>query len=269
MNTPESLREFTSELIRRGLPVEYSRRAAEELGDHLRDLTEEFQSAGMEETVAHTAAVERLGDRQSLVKKTVREFQRRHWCGRWPVVTFLFGPLVLLVATWIVTGVGLMLLGKTLDAVGIESQPNDGIHSTAERIAMSCFTGWFVFVLPTVVLLLQSRWASQAGLNWRWVALAAIVLAVNVGSMQCGNVCQLSGSNVSNLATDQPLPPNTFVMSVPLWIYFSGFQGTLSWYANSPQQLCQSFLPLAVAGLMIWRTRRRAYGWEENFAFAC
>jgi hypothetical protein len=269
MNNPESLREFTNELVRRGLPIEYSRRAAEEFADHHRDLIEELQAAGMDETAAVATATERLGDTKALVKKTVREFQRRHWCGRWPVVTFLFGPLVLLITTWILTGVGLMLLGKTLDAIGMKSQRHDGVHSTADRIAMSCLTGWFVFVLPTLVLLLLSRWVSRAGLNWRWVAFAAIVLAVNVGSMQCGNVYQLSGSNVSNLATGQSLPPDTFVMSVPLWIYFSGFQSTLSWYANNPQQLCQSFLPLAVAGLMIWRIRHGVYDCGEDLASTC
>ena len=30
------------------------------------------------------------------MKKTVREYQRRYWCGRWPLITFLLGPIPLL-----------------------------------------------------------------------------------------------------------------------------------------------------------------------------
>ena len=93
MNTPESLNGMVSDLIRRGLPADYATRAAAEFSDHHRDLVEELQASGLSESQATTEASHRLGDSRTLVKKTVREYQRRFWCGRWPLLMFLFGPI--------------------------------------------------------------------------------------------------------------------------------------------------------------------------------
>ncbi len=266
MNTPESLREFTGELILRGLPAEYARRAAEELADHHRDLTEEWQTAGMDETAAIAAAIERLGETKSLVKKTVRDYQRRHWCGRWRVVTFLFVPLVLLVAAWIGSGLGLMLLGKTLEAIGIESPSKPELLTTGVYLVMYSFIGWYVFVLPMAVLLFLSRRASRAGLSWRWMALSALVLALNVGSMKFGFVGPLSG--FTDATTGQALAPDRIVVSLPLYTFFSTPGGIISRYASDPQLVCQLLLPLAVAALLIWRAQRRTRQWELDLT-AC
>ena len=83
MNKPESLSGMVSELIRRGLPAAYAERAVAELVDHRQDLLEELKATGISESQADTETVERLGSPRMLVKKTVREYQRRYWCGRW------------------------------------------------------------------------------------------------------------------------------------------------------------------------------------------
>jgi|GEM_PF-5088064 len=269
MNTQELHDGFQTELIRRGLPADYASGAAEELADHHRDVVEELRATGLDEVAAATEAAQRLGDRRSLVKKSVREFQRRHWCGRWPLLTFLFGPLVLLIATWAATFLPLVLVGGILNAMGIDDSSNDGVVSTAEYIGMWCFTGWCVFVMPAVVLLFLSLRASRAGLNWGWIALAAVVLAVNVGSMKCGYVGKLSGPEYTNLETGEPLAHDSFVMSIPLLIFFSSFRSTANWFASNPQQVCQLLVPLVVAGLVIWRSRHMMHRWERGLSSVC
>ena len=98
MNTQELHDGFQTELVRRGLPADYASGAAAELADHHRDVVEELRATGLDDSAAETEAAQRLGDRRLLVKKAVREFQRRHWCGRWPLLTFFIGPVVLLIA---------------------------------------------------------------------------------------------------------------------------------------------------------------------------
>ena len=77
MNTQELHDGFQKELIRRGLPADYASSAAAELADHHRDLVGELCNTGMDESAAAREAAQRLGDHRSLVKKSVREFQRR------------------------------------------------------------------------------------------------------------------------------------------------------------------------------------------------
>ena len=120
MNTPDALNELYAQLVRRGLPAEYARRAAAELVDHLRDLLDELQAVGMSESQAAAEASHRLGDSRTLVKKTVREYQRRYWCGRWPLITFLLGPIPVLVFTWVVFCFVAFCLLWPLDKLGLD-----------------------------------------------------------------------------------------------------------------------------------------------------
>ncbi|MGD9637418.1 MAG: hypothetical protein AB7U97_29370, partial [Pirellulales bacterium] len=73
--TPVVPEKFATELIRRGLPIDYAQRAAQELAEHRCDVISELELGGMESTTAAQEAARRLGDDRLLVKKTVREFQ--------------------------------------------------------------------------------------------------------------------------------------------------------------------------------------------------
>ncbi|MCH7752024.1 MAG: hypothetical protein IH898_07715 [Planctomycetes bacterium] len=269
MNTQELHDGFQTELVRRGLPADYASSAAAELADHHRDVAEELRATGLDNSAAETEAVNRLGDRRLLVKKSVREFQRRHWCGRWPLLTFLFGPLVLLIATWVGTYLVLALVVVgVMKLAGIEDPSNDGIVSTSEYLIMYGFIGWCVFVMPAAVLLFLSRRASRAGLNWQWVFLAALVLAVHVGTFKCGYVDQFSGNPV-NLETGEPLGADMMMMSIPYFYMSSSPRSAWAWFASNPQQLCQLLLPLVVAGLVIWRSRHMTHRWKQGLGFVC
>src|SRR4051812_19847557 len=118
MNTPESLSDMVSDLIRRGLPVDYSERAAAEFTDHYRDLVEELQASGWSESQASVEASQRLGDPRTLAKKTVREYQRRYLCARWPLITFIVAPIPTILAAWLATGYSILGVIKVLGLLG-------------------------------------------------------------------------------------------------------------------------------------------------------
>jgi hypothetical protein len=267
-STSDPLEGIALQLVGRGLPVEYADRAAGELADHHRDLVCEFQATGLDESAAAAEATRRLGDTRTLVKRTVREYQRRFWCGRWPLLTFMFGPLVLLMAAWIGTILVLMVVGYTLEAAGCK-HVEDQVISIGERIGTWFVIGWFAFVLPAGVLLQLSRLGARAGLGSGWVLLAAMVLALNVGTMQFRLIGSQPSNKIVNAETRQPLPPDRFVVSTPLWVFFTSVQHASSFFTGNPQQLGQLLLPVIVAGFAVWRNRRWMHRWQRELAGAC
>jgi hypothetical protein len=267
--TPAAPEDFAAELVRRGLPVEYARRAASEIGDHHRDLVSELRAVGKDDSIAEYEAARRLGDTRTLIKKTVREYQRRHWCGRWPLLTFLFGPVVLLLAAWTGTILTLLAIGYALEAAGFHHDA-DGVISKGERIGMWCVVGWFVFVLPASVLLLLSRLGARAALGHGWIAVAAIVLALNVGTMEWGSVKSLRPTNkIRNAATKQVLPPDRFIVSTPLWVFFSSASHAFNFLTRSPQQLGQFLMPVVIGALAVWQNQRAVRRWQRELAGVC
>jgi hypothetical protein len=247
MNNPESLREFTNQLVRRGLPVEYSRRTAEEIGDHHRDLTEELQLAGMGETAAVATANERLGNPKSLVKKTVREFQRRHWCGRWPLLTFFIGPAALLFLGWTSTILFLAGLGKSLEALDTSPPDSSQQLSLAGLAVVHALVGWCVLILPAIVLFALSRLATRSGLSRYWIVLSALLLGLIAGAIRWGFQEQL------NIEIATPNDDHPFLLSLPYWFFFYSPKAMFEWYVSSPQQIAQLTGPLMIAAFLIWR----------------
>ena len=116
-STHEPLEAMVADLIRHGLPADYARRAAAELADHHRDLVEELQASGWTDEHAQSEASRRLGEPHELAKKTVREYQRRYWCGRWPLLTFFLGPIPGLLMVWMITGLSLAGIGRMLGLI--------------------------------------------------------------------------------------------------------------------------------------------------------
>ena len=269
MNTQELHDGFQAELVRRGLPVEYSSGAATELADHHSDLVEELRANGFDASTAKNEAANRLGDRRQLVKKSVREFQRRHWCGRWPLLSFLIGPLVLLIATWTATILVLVAIGGVLKAAGVNPDFQDGTTNTTKYVFSLFLIVWFVFLMPAVVILFLSRRARFSGLSRWWVVLAASVLAFNVGTIQVKFAGESSKVVSRNLETGEQLAPDTFMISLPLWICFDSFRDVYDWYASSPRRICQFLLPVAFAGLLIWRHRLLAQRHGQSFRATC
>lgn len=251
MNSPESLREFTQALIRRGLPADYARRSAEELADHHRDLVDEGRDAGLEESLATSMASKRLGDMKSLLKKSVRAYQRRHWYGHWRVASFLFGPLAMLVATWIATLYMLSIVGKVLGLLSIVVPESSQYLSPAELIVLYTIVGWFMFVVPMLILGFLGRSAIRAGLNPGWIVTSAAMLGLCTGVVRWGFREQL-GLPASPESIAHP-----FMVMFPIGV--PSFSTFATWYFGTPQQIVQLLLPIAVSIAMLWHVQKTRY----------
>jgi hypothetical protein len=245
MNTPEALIGMVSDLIRRGLPADYAERTAAEFADHYRDLVEELRDSGWSESHAATEATRRLGDSRTLVKKTVREYQRRYLCGRWPLITFLLGPIPLLLLSWIATMLALWLLEQT----GIFGPyAPDGIISWREWWIEKLILYSVGFAAPAVTMFALVRLAKRAALNWKWLVVSACVLGVAVGMMRC----QFPGGTmrIESMPADQP----GIALGVPL--FAQTWHGVWKWYSQDLQQICQVLLPLGLTAIMVMRAKR-------------
>lgn len=250
MNTPELLEGFQKELVRRGLPENYARGTAAELADHHRDLVEELRAGGLSLMTAEDEAAKRLGDYRMLVKKAVREFQSRHWCGRWPLLTFFIGPVPLVILLWTATSLVCWAIVWPLQRLGIIGpQEPDGIMSWGEWAVIYGFRYWFFFATPALVLCYLGRKASRASLSCTWVTLSAVVLALFAGSFSF------------------MLRDNMLTISTPVYVglQFPGFhwaellKATWQWYTQTPMHTFQSVLPLSIAGVLVWRAKQQQF----------
>jgi hypothetical protein len=247
MNSPESLREFTSELVRRGLPVDYSRRAAEELADNHRDLCEELQLVGMGEATATMLATERLGNLKSLVKKTVRSYQRRHWCGRWPSVTFLLAPIPLVILAWMAKWLICFVVLAPLQSLGIIDHRPDGIMSFGEWALVRGVQVWFLFVTPALILVALFRLAGRAAVNLRWVCSSAVMLSIFAGLF-------FYDFNYAGFVIRVPRDQVVCIVGVPC----NSWAGAWKWYTQSPWLVAQSLFPLVVFAALLLRSKQLA-----------
>src|SRR5262249_53124449 len=101
--------ELRSELLRQKLPRAYIERLLSELDDHYQDLLEE-RSTSMgaarklkAEQSTQDDLQQRLGEPAQLALFAGEQYHARSFWGRHPIVTFVLGPLPLLVMCWIAT----------------------------------------------------------------------------------------------------------------------------------------------------------------------
>jgi len=261
MNTQELHNEFQTELVRRGLPVEYSSGAAAELADHHRDVVEELRANGFDASTAENEAANRLGDRRQLVKKSVREFQRRHWCGRWPLLTFFIGPIPLLILTWVATSAACFLILWPMQRLGIiaDHQP-DGIISWDERMLVYAFRFWFFFVTPALVTIALGRSTVRAAMNFTWMYFSAILLALFVGSF-------IFDLNEKGFQVSMPIDQGLLILGLPL--FEASWAAAWQWYVQDPLYLCQSLLPLGVAVVFMLYSKQLSFRTRCQALDAC
>jgi hypothetical protein len=267
MNTPEARNGIVCDLVRRGLPADYARRAADEFADHHRDLVEELQANGCSESQATDEASRRLGEPRTLVKRTVREYQRRYWCGRWPMLTFLLGPIPLLVIHWLAVWLVLYGVGIVLERCGVVlTHEFDGKISTGERLAEFFGFAVLLFALPALTMYSLSRIAKRAAVDWKWLAASACLLGLAVGMLR-GEFPRPSSQarlpNGQRVPADQPL----VILGAP--VLAPGFREAWNWYTQDLQQIGQLLLPLAVAGIAVLRARRLSLRSERLLLGAC
>ena len=240
--TPAAPNAFAAELVRRGLPIEYAKRAAEEFADHQRDLIDELQATGMSASQAVIEASHRLGDAQMLVKRTVREYQRRYWCARWPILSFVVVPPLAYVVAVCLTGAGLIPLLSLV--VGIQGGPQ--ISDPIVKLCVGYVLGVTLFhIVPALVAIGFTRIAHRAACGKMWI----IASCLGIGLMAAIPVW---------MTNDQQFFFTIAIESVELVVRS---------YMLNPWQWFQLTLPLAVGLGLHWildaRTRRQ-YAKEDN-----
>jgi hypothetical protein len=256
MNTPESLNGLCAKLIRRGLPAEYAERAASEICDHYCDLMSELEATGLSESQAATEAELRLGGERTLVTKTVREYQRRYWCARWPLITFLLGPIPILILTYVGFVLSLYVVLTPLEKLGLfrQSAP-DGIITTAEWLLTLLAIALVGFAGPAITMFVLARLAKRAALHWKWLAISACLLGLTVGMVRCG----FREARLQPRLTDgSPMLADQGILTVGVPLFAPTWREAWNWYTYDLQQICQVLLPLAVVAALNLRTKQLA-----------
>jgi hypothetical protein len=207
-------------MIRHGLPAEYVERTAAEIVDHHRDLVTELRATGLSESQAAAEAARRLGDSRTLVKKTVREYQRRHWCGRWPILSFVVAPPLAFVVAWWMAGAVLVLSFRLC-----------GIHGSADisnvfvRLGVGHMFGITMFhVVPMLVAIGFVHYARRAACGMAWMVASGLGIGL-FAALQVWFVDE---------------------QRFGFTIAFESVQHFMRWYVLNPWQWFQLALPLAV-----------------------
>jgi hypothetical protein len=275
MNTPESLNGLHAQLIRRGLPADYAGRAAAEIADHYCDLVTELEANGMNESQAATEAERRLGDERTLVKKTVREYQRRYWCGRWPLITFFIAPIPVLIAAWYTFSLTVYLGVVALSKLGLTptTDPNTMFLALPIAVKFATLTAMFLIV-PAVVMYGYARLAKRAALGWQWVVLVACVLGFCTSAMKWERIGPGSRITMYDRQTFQeleqpPEPDFVLMLGMPVVAEAWTWHAFHRWFLSNPVQLCQTFLPAALAAILILRWRQLSLRRQSLACTAC
>src|SRR3954471_8394018 len=112
--------ELERELRRQRLPAAYIARLLSELDDHYEDLVEERSTSMGAARKLQTGQEhwdERLGNPTQLALFAAEQYRARSFWGRHPVVTFVLGPLPMLVVSWIITAETIVGFGMGLNYV--------------------------------------------------------------------------------------------------------------------------------------------------------
>jgi hypothetical protein len=131
----EPLRET---LLREGVAPVHVQRYLRELSEHVSDLVGEELEAGRNLKEASAVARARLGRDETLADAMLAQPALRSWTGRAPWATLLVGPILLLMAAWLLPFLSVALMGLHPGLNGRPIPPN-----------------WFVPVGETVLDLVQ------------------------------------------------------------------------------------------------------------------
>jgi hypothetical protein len=240
-----------AELQTRGLPQAYIARLLSELDDHFTDLVQErnldMSTARMPDCSVDDLA-ERLGSPTQLAIFAAEQYRSRSFFGRHPILTFLFGPLPLLVAMWIaaclaIAGVmcaiaGVAYVVEHVFNVPLLSMPPED-HPWLEAIPLA-IVSWVLIVFPPLIAawwLCQT--AARNALNWHWPVLS------------CSLVAMVAAVFAFSYRLTPPGGHGLVMVGFDL-------DASLSWF-------CLKFLPkftmaLGIGVALVWRERSRGDG---------
>jgi hypothetical protein len=242
MSIPNALDGFIAQLTRRGLPIEYAERAGAELADHYGDLVTEQRAAGLDEPAAAAEATRRLGDSRMLVRKTVREYQRRYWCGRWPLISFVLAPIPAFICAWFVASLVSFQTYKVLGCAGEWLGMAAPAPATIGILKLILLGGSTAVAAPLALTFLYCRLARRAGCGRPWAALSVVQIAFLAGLL--------------NFGVDYQRGILFFEPTGLRGIFFAPtFTAFLQSCSVQPLQAVQFAIPLAAFGLLVWHER--------------
>lgn len=243
------LDEVLGRLAKRGLPPNYVQRFAEELSDHLEDITEETMST-------EANVLSRLGEPNQVAEAAVTAYRRRSFLGRHPTAAFLvFGlsPIVLLVALFALVLVGMLAFKEVCERLGGDMgyllrklRQFEPVTSAVMPYVLSLLT----VVIPTVLAsILYCKLAKRLGIGKKWILLSCVALAATaLFPIWSVKFSDLPGQSALRLGTWNPQS----IWQLPHFIIGS--------FCN-PQQLLQFLIPLAIGWWFLRRTRDQ--GWLQ------
>jgi hypothetical protein len=153
---------LVKELRRQGLPRDYVDRLVDEWSDHASDLILENPSMD-----AELELESRLGIPEHLAEIATKEFRRRTFAGRHPILSFVISPLLMVIFT---TGLMLVLAGLLLDMGGNNVALLNGIG-----FACTAILPFAPFLLSTLLFVWLGRRAGRR--SWSMVACVIIAIA--------------------------------------------------------------------------------------------
>jgi hypothetical protein len=189
--------ELRSELRRQRLPQAYIARLLAELDDHYEDLLEERSTSMGAARKLQTESAQsedlqrRLGEPAQLALFAAEQYHARSFWGRHPWVTYLLGPLPLLVGMWVLYLSALLIplycIGTIGERVGWWRQSDWEVASAngllTQAIVLTCFT-WGLLVLPPLgAALALCRVFRRNALDWRWPVVGCALLATLVAAI--------------------------------------------------------------------------------------
>jgi hypothetical protein len=221
------LERFAAALHHQPLPLEFKQRLLDELHDHFADLEEEIQMQNQSMQVIE----ERLGSPEDIATLAATEYHRLGFLRRHPWVLFAFGPMPVVVLSFLVyvaMAAGLAYL------LGVAQE----MDNRQPGQLMSDHAAWWIELLHQgsrfVPFVLSAGFF--AWLSWRyrphagWAVAAFAVVTLVAGAFHSAltlPTAEVGGS----------------------WMFGLGI-------GLSPSQLLQMTLPLAVGLLALWLARR-------------
>jgi hypothetical protein len=241
------------ELHQQGLPATYIDRLVEELADHAVDSQTENTSMDAQQACA------KIGTTTELAAAARHEFDRRTFAGRYPVLTFVLGPIAFVPLLYvscmlIFFGVAWVIIcALEIMAPGILSQMADATKNRVEPWLVACFNAYSRFVPFVLAAWLYCRIGQRLSLApWErarvrvkgWSFIACLITALIAGLL--------------------------FTKSTPATATGLGMYTVGLTFRPSSRQLLQLLAPLAVAAwfvaLPILLERRQGEGVDDSIA---
>ncbi|KKK68259.1 hypothetical protein LCGC14_2945850, partial [marine sediment metagenome] len=225
MDVNRWLGQLRVELVNRRLPPPYVERVVLELSDHVTDFMEDRMSTDAKDL---HGVFDRLGAPGQVADSAAKEYRPGRFSRRYPLLMFVFLPVLSLPVLWV--GYVLCVL-LTVKSLGLESGSID-TGTAVWQWANACAPFFVIGMLVVPVGLtaaLFCRLARKAGVSLKWTIVACFVLAL-----------------LGGLATSQFLLP-TETTQGQLTVGFG-----LGLHPSALQML-QFLLPLAIGGWAVWR----------------